>query len=240
MLTAALQKQPACLPAIEPVRAAPIGGLFGSQNAASWYHPQHCRQNPQNSEKRLPDTETSSSEFISTEYKVGKAYLPCLWSGQWRSVVGDYREGKGSPGVQVSAHPTLWSECTWQMHTWRFVSFSAAQFAQYCSHKTNKICEEARRAPHPFLLFQSETGHLIPASAVAISEKPNKQMLMFKQRALHPPCACAAFLLTVRFRLPSSLGSTGPGPCVIQVSRWLKKRDSAQSPWSGLSPKPSH
>lgn len=150
-----------------------------------------------------------------------------LW---WGSSQGG---GRGSPGVQESPHPTLWSRCRW--HRCRLGDlgdFLWLHLLWYCSPiKTTGYMKKLGVSPHSFLVSQSETGHCTPASAVAPIEKQSKQMPTFKKRILYHPVimwSCEpvhCFLSLLSFLFPCPLDSPGPGPCAVQVSRWQEKKE---------------
>lgn len=177
------------------------------------------------------------TEFIYIEYKTVQCIYGTYSLDNGNLWWGSSQRGvRGSPGVQGSPHPTLWSRCRWHRCTLgELRDFLWLHLLWYCSHKNHWIHEEARRAPpHSFLISQSETGHCTPASAVATIEKQSKQMPTFKKRRLHHPVitwSCEpvhCFLSLSSFLFPCPPDSPGPGPCAVRVSRWQEKKERQQ------------
>lgn len=151
-----------------------------------------------------------------------------LW---WGSSQGG---GRGSPGVQESPHPTLWSRCRWHRCTLGDLGdFLWLHLLWYCSPiKTTGYMKKLGVSPHSFLVSQRlVTAHLL-LLLHPLKNKVNKCWLSWKGYCITlwscgPVSPC---IVSSHCPLPFSLVLLTPQAQVPVLSKWAggrkKKREN--------------
>lgn len=237
MLTVLLQKQPKYPSATELVKDYTSQWTIWLTEQQSAAITCNTADKTHRTVRKSSQVQRPHTEFIYIEYKTVQCIYGTYSLDNGNLWWGSSQRGvRGSPGVQGSPHPTLWSRCRWHRCTLGDLrDFLWLHLLWYCSHKNHWIHEEARRVPPPipfsYLSQRLVTAHLL-LLLQPLKNKVNKCRLSRKgycftlwSRDLASPCTVSSHC-----PLSFSLVLLTPQAQVPVLSEWAggrrKRRDS--------------